>query len=91
LKYNSDVIQILLSAITVVLSFIAVGLAWYIPRRIMMNQLYSDMIKEYRSTEMGGAIFSIFRFYVTDCENNIRAIASEYKKKYEEQIDKPLI
>jgi hypothetical protein len=47
------------------------------------------MIKEYRSAEMGGAIFSIFSFYVTDCKNNIHAIAGEYKKKYEEQIGKP--
>ncbi|MDR0683779.1 MAG: hypothetical protein LBF83_01430 [Spirochaetaceae bacterium] len=85
-----NVVQISLSAISAVFSFIALILAYHIPHRVMVNQIYSDLVKEYRSPEMGGAILAIFRFYVKDCQNNVHAINEEYKKKYEKQINKPL-
>lgn len=90
LKYNSDAIQITLSAITVGLSCFALFLACHIPRRIMVNQIYSDLIKEYRSVEMGVSIFSIFHFYVNECNERVDAIAGEYRKKYDKQIKIPL-
>jgi hypothetical protein len=90
LNNHNEVIQILLSVITVILSIIAIRAARYIPHRIMVNQRYSDMMKEYRSTEMGTAIFSIFHFYVQDCKNNSDAIAGKYKEKYDGQIKEPL-
>jgi hypothetical protein len=64
--------------------------AIHIPKRIMINQIYADLIQDYRSPEMGGAILAIFRFYVKDCKNNTAIIASKYKEKYNEQIMKPL-
>lgn len=39
---------------------------------------------------MGAAILSVFRFYIYDCKNNDGNIDSEYKKKYEEQINASL-
>ncbi|MDR2143976.1 MAG: hypothetical protein LBP29_06375 [Treponema sp.] len=82
----SDLIQ----ALSLVISLAAICFAIIIPRQILMNQLYSDLVREYRSAEMGAAIFLIFHFYVTVCKNNVSFIADEYKKKYEEQIKIPL-
>jgi hypothetical protein len=86
LEEYSNVIQ----AISAVCSAAAVVLAVYIPRRIMINQLYAGLYQEYRSPQMGAAVLSIFRFYTEDCGSNTANIAEKYKKKYEEQIDKPL-
>ncbi|MDR0721191.1 MAG: hypothetical protein LBF75_00150, partial [Treponema sp.] len=35
------------------------------------------------------AIFSVFCFYVEDCENNTKNISDKYEKKYKEQIEEP--
>jgi hypothetical protein len=61
-------------------------MAFCIPRRIMINQLYADLVQEYRSAEMGAAILAIFRFYIRDCKEDVGLIDSTYKEKYEIQI-----
>jgi thiol-disulfide isomerase/thioredoxin len=82
--------DVVLQAISFFISIVMVFATFYIPSRIMINQLYAGLVQEYRSVEMGAAIFAIFRFYVEDCKNNIANIAVKYQKKYEEQIKKPL-
>jgi hypothetical protein len=52
----------------------------------MVNQLYSDMVRDYRSTEMGAAVLAVFHFFVHDCKNDVSNIYGEYIKKYNEQI-----
>jgi hypothetical protein len=79
-----------MSVIQVILAIVAIIVAIGIPRRIMMNQLYSELVKEYRSVEMGAAVLSIFHFFVADCNCDIAAIESEYIKKYTKQIEEPL-
>jgi hypothetical protein len=76
--------------ITLVFSVVTIIVAFLIPRRIMVNQLYSDLLREYRSSEMGAAIFSVFHFYVEDCKKDVNSIASKYKEKYEKQINELL-
>jgi hypothetical protein len=75
-----------LDMVSAVFSIIAILLAWFIPRRIMINQLYAELVREYRSTEMGAAILAIFHFFVHDCQNDISNIHSKYIEKYEKQI-----
>jgi len=53
---------------TLLVSIITLFVAIYIPRKVLINQIYADLFREYRSPEMGAAIFSIFYFYVKDCE-----------------------
>jgi hypothetical protein len=74
-----------------ILSFIvavfAVIAAFFIPRKIMVNQIYADLLKEYRSTEMGEAIMGLIDFYIIDCHRNVSLIEQEYKKIFNEEID----
>jgi hypothetical protein len=69
-----------------ILSFIvavfAVIAAFFIPRKIMVNQIYADLLKEYRSAEMGEAIMGLIDFYILDCHRNVSLIEQEYKKIY---------
>jgi hypothetical protein len=88
--YVSDLLQNSMSVLQVVLPAIAIVVAIRIPRRIMMNQLYSELVKEYRSAEMGAAILSIFHFYVFVCKCDAARIDNEYRKKYKKQIEEPL-
>jgi hypothetical protein len=78
------------TVIQIALSVAALFAALWIPRRIMMNQLYADLVREYRSSEMGEAILSVFYFYGETCKRQMADIPAEYKKKYEEQVEKPL-
>lgn len=72
------------------LSIAALLVAIYIPRKIMINQIYADLLASYRTPEMGAAVLSIFHFFKYDCKENINNIEDEYIKKYNEQIDRKL-
>jgi len=76
----------IISVVGVCISALALYLAFYIPRRIMVNQIYADLLASYRSYEMGEAILSIFHFYENDCGKNVLNIPAKYKEKYNRQI-----
>ncbi|MDR0601471.1 MAG: hypothetical protein LBG42_03750 [Treponema sp.] len=75
-----------LDAIGIVLSLFALGFAWFIPRRIMVNQMYANLVQEYRTAEMGTAILAIFYFFAHDCNNNVSNIHRAYIDKYKKQV-----
>jgi hypothetical protein len=77
--------------ICAILGFVvAICATFYIPQRIMINQVYEDLMSQYRSAEMGIAIASIFWFYVHVCKRNVSLIKSEYVKIYYEQTEPKL-
>ena len=80
----------ILSIVGVLIAALTLGVAFYIPRRIMINQIYADLLASYRSPKMGAAILAIFHFYTIDCKKNVSNIAAVYKWKYYEQIGKKL-
>jgi hypothetical protein len=79
----SDHLALILSTLTL---FVSTAAAFYIPRRIMVNQLYAALVQEYRTTEMGEAVLEIIRFYIHDCGNDASKIEEAYKRHYEEEI-----
>jgi hypothetical protein len=64
--------------------------ALYIPRKIMLNQLYTDLVSQYQNPEMGFAILSIFDFYANDCKNNRTLINEKYIERYKKEIGDPV-
>jgi hypothetical protein len=74
-----------LTAISATASVIAVVLAIYIPRRIMLNQAYLQLTAEYRSPEMGAAILGVFHFYTHDCGNSVSNIGNAYHARYQKE------
>ena len=62
-------------------------LAWIIPKKIMVNQIFAGLVAEYRKPEMGGAIFALFHFYKY-CTDNGLNINDEYIKLHDAQIKK---
>lgn len=63
----------------------------YIPRKIMINQLFANLIADYRKSEMGEAILAIFHFYVTMCDQDIYVINEKYREMYNYQIGKYIL
>ncbi|WP_461247987.1 hypothetical protein, partial [Treponema sp. R6D11] len=53
---DQDCLQTLFSGLSLIIAFFAFLLACIIPNRIMINQLYTGLIAEYRTHEMGLAI-----------------------------------
>ena len=84
LKAINPIVNIVGAFIAALALFVAI----YIPRRIMISQIYANLLENYRSPEMGGAILAIFHFYNKDCGRNVSNIAAEYEKKYDKQIKK---
>ena len=85
-----DYVSNIISVFTLMVSIGALCVAIYIPHQILRNQIYADLVKEYRSTEMGAAVLSIFRFFNRDCTQNTGAVCEKYKEIYERQITRML-
>jgi len=69
------------------LSLLIAGFAtFYIPEKMMNNQIYADLISEYRKPEIGEAIIAVIDFYTKDCNSDITKIEDEYLKRYEKEV-----
>ncbi|AEF82859.1 hypothetical protein [Leadbettera azotonutricia] len=83
---NVNALKNIFEILALIVSIAALIIACCIPHRVMVNQIYADLLSQYRSTEMGAAIFSVFQFYVNECKRNPALIAEKYKKRYKEEI-----
>lgn len=68
----------------------ALFLAWIIPKRIMINQRYSDLLQEYRSCEIYKAIDTLFLFWTDDCGNNKENVWQIFKERVEREIQEEM-
>lgn len=64
---TTNLFSITLSILAIIIALITIYVTWRIPHLIMINQRYAELLTEYRSIEMGDAIFSIIDFFVHDC------------------------
>lgn len=91
-------IENVLQLISIGISLIILLFAILIPRRISKNQLFSELVSEYRSDRMGQAIKAVWDFYrkVTGCESrdvtdifrNRTKLLKEYAKEYKDIYNK---
>ncbi len=80
------ILTLIVAIATLLATIVTCIFAFFIPKRIMLNQLFADLCAEYRTPEMGGAIFALFSFY-DKCKGNIN---NEYINIYESQIQTKL-
>jgi phosphate/sulfate permease len=73
--------------INVVVGIVAITIAWFIPHKVAVNQIYAGLIAEYRSPVTGGAIASIIYFFIYDCDRSVDNIAEQYRKRYNQEIN----
>jgi hypothetical protein len=48
----------------------------------MVNQIYADLLREYRSPEFGEAITALIDFYIDDCGRDVSRITDKYIKRH---------
>jgi hypothetical protein len=82
-------VKLIISIVSIIVALVALFIAYIIPKKIMGNQLFADLVAEYRKPEMGGAILVLFHFY-DECKKNNKNINCEYKKIYDCQIKSKL-
>ena len=84
---NYNFINMILSIICIL---VTAAIACYIPRRILTNQIFADLVAEYRKADVGMAVLAIFDFYKNDCAGDVSNIHNMYVQKYKTQIETPL-
>jgi len=57
----------------------------------MVDQQFASLIAQYRSTEMGFAVFCILHFYEYDCLNNPDMIREKYIERFNREIKNPML
>jgi len=79
-----------LDIIAIIIAFFTFIVAIYIPRKIKVDQQFASLTEQYRTTEMGFAIFCIFNFYEKDCQNNPDNIKNKYIERFNTEIRIPM-
>lgn len=62
--------------------FVTLFATFYIPEKMMNNQLYAGLITEYREPEIGEAVIAVIDFYTTDCKSDVEMIEKKYVERY---------
>lgn len=85
-------LSLVTSLFAVITALMTLYVTWRIPHKIMIEQRYAELLTEYRSTEMGDAIFSIFDFIDKDCnkQSDPDIIKERYIKRFEKEIKEKL-
>jgi hypothetical protein len=78
--------EIIIAVVTAIIAGCTLIVAWYIPRKIRVDQEFSALAEQYRSPEMGFAVLSIFHFYQHDCECRPDLIHEKYINRYNQEI-----
>ena len=79
-----------LAALTLLVAVLALCAARAIPKKIMINQRFMSLTEQYRSPEMGFAVYCIFKFYKEDCGDNPDRIEEKYVARFRKEIEEPM-
>ncbi len=83
---NEQIISIITLLFTVVSTIVLLLISIFGPKRIMFRQNLLDLMKEYRSAEIGIAVFNLIRFYELECCSDLKKVAEKYVDRYNEEI-----
>ncbi len=75
----SDFITIFLSIFTLIATI-------WIPHKIKWEQLYQQLLSEYRSHEFGVAIMEIGKFFHNECGNDVENIPGKYAERFSKEV-----
>jgi len=77
-------------SLPIALGILTIFVSIFIPRRIFKNQVFSELLNEYRSFSMGIAVKHIWDFFRDDCNKEIKKVVDEYYriKEIDEELNK---
>jgi hypothetical protein len=71
----------------IALAAVVAVFAWFLNKRVLLNQALENLLKDYRSFEMGYAINELWRLY-RDCRENKECLKAEYIRRMEHDLIK---
>ena len=71
-------------------SVLAVIFAIYIPEKIKWGQRYSQLLSDYRGYDFAVAVQGVIQFFTKDCKSDVERIKTEYKKRFDKEIEHPI-
>lgn len=77
-----EYIKDMLTVIQTISSLAACILAFWIPKKIKWEQIYSQLLTDYCGYDFGAAVMGIVLFFHNDCKNQIENIQKCYKKRF---------
>ena len=80
--------ELCISIATLIVTFIALIVAVFIPTRIMKYQRYTNLIGTYMSLDFAHAFQSVIAFFCDDCGRDVERIPAEYKKRFESDMER---
>ena len=81
-----NIITLILSIAGIILSITGICVAIYIPEKIAWNQMYSNLLSEYRSYDFAIAVQGIIEFFAIDCKSDTSKIKEKYKERFLKEI-----
>jgi len=78
--------------IALIVSAVVALFSYLIGNKIVRRQTLMDLLKEYRSLEMGLAVQRMWDFYRNTCDKDKESLIEEYKKEYkksEKKLEEP--
>lgn len=80
------VIQTICSVLSIFIACLTLVVTWIIPKKIAWNQMYSNLISEYRSYDFAIAVQGIIEFFAIDCKSDTSKIKEKYKERFLKEI-----
>lgn len=79
-------IQTVCSILAIFIACLTLVVTWIIPKKIAWNQMYSNLISEYRSYDFAIAVQGIIEFFAIDCKSDASKIKEKYKERFLREI-----
>lgn len=78
----TDFAKDILTIVQTILSLSACILAFWIPKKIKWEQMYSQLLTDYCGYDFGAAVMGVVLFFHNDCNNNVDNIPDRYKERF---------
>ena len=83
-----SIATLIVAILTLIVTILALIVAMYIPMQIMKYQQYTNLVGAYMSFEFAHAFQSVIDFFYDDCERDVERIPAEYKKRFENDMER---
>ena len=75
----------LITALVAIGALVAAVIAWLLSKRTFRYQLINELLKEYRSKEMGSSIRRLREYFKEECQSNQDALVQKYIEDYKKE------
>jgi hypothetical protein len=83
---EEQIISLITLGFTVLSTIILILISIWGPKNILVRQMYSDLLMEFRSPDFGTAIYKMIKFYNEECNSMDSNIVEKYIELFNKEI-----